>query len=123
MLTAIFVMQFLLIVVLVVGFIALYQRQIQKRVTVKHVPIVYFEKKLFKEKVVAGYSTQIYYDGIPVSEPSEKIVYRSNKVDRDAIEKAITDAMPILTKSVMAALGVSPIEIRNIQEVIKKALD
>ncbi len=122
MLTAIFVMQFLLIVLLVVGFIALYQRLIQKRVTVKQEPIVYFEKKLFKEKVVAGYSTQIYYDGIPVGKPSEKIVYQSNKVDRDAIEKAIKDAMPILTESVMAALSVSPIELRNIREVIKKAL-
>lgn len=72
---------------------------------------------------MAGYSTQIYYDGIPVGEPSEKIVYQSNKVDRDAIEKAIKDAMPILSKSVMAALSVSPIDLRKIQEVIEKAID
>ncbi len=123
MLTAIFVMQLLLFVLLVVGFIALYQRLTPKRVTVKHEPIVYYDKKLFREKVVAGYSTQIYYDGIPVGEPSEKIVYQSNKVDRDAIEKAIKDAMPILSKSVMAALSVSPIDLRKIQEVIEKAID
>lgn len=122
MLIAIFVMQFVLIVLLVVGFIALYKRFIQKKVTVKYEPIVYFERKLFREKVVAGYNTQIYYDGIPIGEPSEKIVYQSNKVDRDAIEKAIKDATPILTKSVMAALNASPIELKKIQEVIKKAL-
>ena len=68
---------------------------------------------------MAGYSTQIYYDGIPVGEPSEKIVYRSNKVDRDAIEKAIKDAVPILTKSVMAALSVFSY---RPQEVYKKQL-
>ena len=123
MLTAMFVMQLLLIIILIVGFIALYQRLIPKRVTVKHEPIVYYDKKLFREKVVAGYSTQIYYDGIPVGEPSEKIVYQSNKVDRDAIEKAIKDATPILTQSVMAALSVPPIELSKIQEVIKNALD
>ena len=123
MLTAIFVMQVLLIVILVVGIIALYQRLIQRKVTVKHEPIVYYDKKLFKEKVVAGYSTQIYYDGIPLGEPSEKIVYQSNKVDRDAIEEAIKDAVPILTNAVMAALSVSPIDLRSIQEAIKKAID
>ena len=122
-LTTVFVMQLVIIVLLVVGFIVLYRRLSQKRVTVKHEPIVYYEKKLFREKVVAGYSTQIYYDGIPVGEPSERIVYQSNKVDREAIEKAIQDAIPILTNSMIAALSVSPIDLRKIQEAIKKALD
>lgn len=116
-------MQLLLIVFLIVGFIALYQKLVPNRVTVKHEPIVYYDKKLFREKGVAGYSTQIYYDGIPVGESSEKIVYQSNKVDRDAIEKAIKEAMPILTNSVMAALSVSPIDLSKIQEVITNALD
>lgn len=75
MLTTIFVMQLLLIIFLVVGFIALYRRLIQNRVTVKYDPIVYYHKKLFREKVVAGYSLQIYYDGIPFGEPSERITY------------------------------------------------
>ena len=66
---------------------------------------------------------QIYYDGLPVGESSERIVYKANKVDRDAIEKAIKDAQPILTGSVMAALRISPIKLSEIQKIIKKALD
>ena len=97
MLTAIFVMQLLLIVLLVVGFIALYRRLNQKRGTVKYEPIVYYQKKLFREKVVAGYRIQIYYDSIPFGEPSESITYRSNEVDREAIETAITSAIPLIT--------------------------
>jgi len=123
MLTANFVMQLLLIVLLLVGFIALYRRLNEKKVTVKYEPIVYCHKKLFTEKVVAGYRVQIYYDGIPFGEPSERITYQSNEVDRDAIETAITSAIPIVTKSVMAALSVSPIELSDIQEAIKKAVD
>ena len=123
MLTTVFVMQLALIVLLVAGFVALYRTLTQKRVTVKYEPIVYYQKKLFREKVVAGYRIQIYYDGIPFGEPSERIVYQSNAVDREAIETAITSAMPIVTKSVAAAIGVPPIKIREIQEVIKKTLD
>ena len=123
MLTAIFVMQLLLIVLLVVGVIVLYRRLSQKRVTVKYEPIVYYQKKLFREKVGAGYRIQIYYDGIPFGEPSERITYRSNEVDREAIETAITSAIPILTTGVMAALGVSPIKLGDIQEAINKVLD
>ena len=123
MLTTVFVMQLLLIVLLVVGFIACYRKLTGKTVIVKYDPIVYYEEKLFKQKVVAGYSMQIYYDGLPVGEPSEKIVYEANKVDRDAIEKAIKDALPILTSSVGAALGVSPIKLSDIQKAINKVLD
>lgn len=126
MLTTLFIIQIIgliLIVLLIAGFIVLYRRLNQKRVTVKYEPIVYYQKKLFREKVVAGYRIQIYYDGIPFGEPSERIVYQSNAVDREAIETAITSAMPIVTKSVAAAIGVPPIKIREIQEVIKKTLD
>lgn len=123
MLTTVFVMQLFLIVLLVVGFIACYRKLTKREVIVKYDPLVYYEEKLFKQKVVAGYSMQIYYDGLPVGEPSEKIVYEANKVDRDAIEKAIKDALPILTGGVMAALGVSPIKLSDIQEAINKVLD
>ena len=47
-------------------------------------------------------------EGLPVGEPSEKIV---------------KDALPILTGGVMAALGVSPIKLSDIQEAINKVLD
>ena len=120
MLTAIFVMQLFLIVLLVVGVIVLYRRLSQKRVTVKYEPIVYYEKKLFREKVMAGYRIQIYYDGIPFGESSERITYRSNEVDREAIETAITSAIPIITKSMMAAIGVPPIKLSDIQEAINR---
>ena len=123
MLTVNFVMQLLLIVLLLVGFITLYRRLSEKKVTVKYEPIVHYQKKLFREKVVAGYIIQIFYDGIPFGEPSERIVYQSNEVDREAIETAITNAIPIVTESVRTALSVSSIELRDIQEVIKKALD
>ena len=120
MLTTVFVMQLFLIVLLVVGFIACYLKLTKKRVIVKYDPLVYYEKKLFRQKVVAGYSMQVYYDGLPVGEPSERIVYEANKVDRDAIEKAIKDVLPILTKSMVVALGVSPIELGDIQDAINK---
>lgn len=123
MLTTVFVMQLLLIVLLVVGFIVCYRKLTGKTVIVKYDPVVYYEEKLFKQKVVAGYSMQIYYDGLPVGEPSERIVYEANKVDRDAIEKAIKGALPILTSSVGAALGVSPIKLGDIQKAINKVLD
>ena len=122
-LTTVFVMQLVIIVLLVVGFIACYRKLTEKRVIVKYDPLVYNEKKLFRQKVVAGYSMQIYYDGLPVGESSERIVYEANKVDRDAIEKAIKDAQPILTGSLMAALRISPIKLSEIQKIIKKALD
>ena len=123
MLTTVFVMQLVIIVLLVVGFIACYRKLTEKRVIVKYDPLVYNEKKLFRQKVVAGYSMQIYYDGLPVGESSERIVYEANKVDRDAIEKALKGAQPILTKSVMAVLGISPIKLSDIQEAINKVLD
>lgn len=123
MLTTVFVMQLFLIILLVGGFIACYRKLTGKTVIVKYDPVVYYEEKLFKQKVVAGYSMQIYYDGLPVGEPSEKIVYEANKVDKGAIEKAIKDALPILTSSVGAALGVSPIKLSDIQKAINKVLD
>ena len=123
MLTTVFVIQLLLIVLLVVGFIVVCRKLTKKRVTTGYEPFVYKDKKLFREKVVAGYCIHYYYDGIPFGEPSERIVYQSNEVDREAIETAITNALSIATKSMVAAIGVPPIKLSDIQEAINKVLD
>ena len=123
MLTTIFVMLLVLIVLLVVGFILLYRKLAERRMTVNYEPVVYYEKKLFREKIVAGHRTYIFYDGIPVGEPSERITYQSNEVDREAIEAALMASMSIVTKGMMVALGIPPIELSEVQEAIKKALD
>ena len=123
MLIAIFVMLLVLIVLWVMSFILIYRKVTEKRVTVRYEPVIYYDKKLFREKMVAGYITQIHYDGIPFGEPSERIVYRSNEVDREAIETAIMSSLPTLTKGMIAALGIPPIEISQIQEAINKAIN
>ena len=123
MLITIFVMLLLLFVLSLVSFIVLYRKITVRRVTVRYDPVVYYDKKLFKEKVVAGYTTQIYYDGIPCGEPSERIVYRANEVDREAIAAAILGAIPILTQGVTAALGIPPIDLGDIQEAINRSLN
>lgn len=123
MLTTIFVLLLVLIVLWVVSFIILYRKLTERRVTVRYDPVVYYDKKLFKEKVVAGYTTHIYYDGIPCGEPSERIVYRSNEVDREAIAAAIMSSLPILTQGMTAALGIPPIDLGEIHEAINRSLN
>ena len=123
MLTTVFVIQLLLIVLLIVGFIVVCRKLTEKRVTIGYEPFVYKDKKLFREKVVAGYRIHYYYDGIPFGEPSERIVYQSNELDREAIETAITKALSIATKSMVAAIGVPPIKLSDIQDAINKVLD
>ena len=123
MLTTIFVLLLVLIVLWVVGFIVLYRKITERRVTVKYQPVIYYEKKLFREKIVAGYTTQIYYDGIPCGEPSERIVYQSNRVDREAIAAAIMGSLSFLTKALMVALGIPPIELDQIHKAINSALN
>lgn len=124
-LTTVFVMQLLLIVLLIVSVIVIcreltkiHQKLTERRVTTGYEPFVYKDKKLFREKVVAGYRIHYYYDGIPFGEPSERIVYQSNEVDKEAIETAITNALSIVTKSMVAAIGVPPIKLSDIQEAI-----
>jgi len=114
-------MQLVIIVLLIVGFIALYRKFMQRRVTVKYEPIVYYAKKLFRKKVVAGYRIQLHYDGIPVGESSEKIVYVAKEVDEEAIEKALTGALSFVKESIKAVPGVSLMELgKGISEVIKE---
>ena len=50
MLTTVFVMQLVIIVLLVVGFIACYRKLTEKRVIVKCDPLVYNEKKTIQAK-------------------------------------------------------------------------
>ena len=123
MLTTVFVMQLLLIVLLIVGIIVIRRKFTEKKVTTGYESFVYKDKKLFREKVVAGYRIHYYYDGVPFGEPSERIVYQSNEVDKEAIETAITNALSIVTKSMVAAIGVPPIKLSDIQEAINKVLD
>ena len=123
MLTTVFVMQLLLIVLLIVGIIVIRRKFTEKKVTTGYEPFVYKDKKLFREKVVAGYRIHYYYDGVPFGEPSERIVYQSNEVDKEAIETAITNTLSIVTKSMVAAIGVPPIKLSDIQEAINKVLD
>ncbi|MDE0638458.1 MAG: hypothetical protein OXI43_21660 [Candidatus Poribacteria bacterium] len=123
MLIVVFVMQIGLIVFLIIGFVVVYRKLTERRVTAVYEPFVYYDTKLFREKVVAGYRIRYYYDGIPFGEPSEIIVHQSNEVDREAIKNDITSALSILSKGVMAALGVPRIELSDIQNVINEVLN
>ena len=123
MLTTIFVMLLVLIVLWGVSFIFLYRKLTERRVTVRYEPVIYYDKKLFREKIVAGYRTYIYYDGIPFGEPSERVVYRSNEVDREAIAAAIMSSLPILTQGIAVALGIPPIDLSEIQKAIDRSLN
>ena len=122
MLTTVFVMQLLIIVLFIVGIIVIRRKLTEKRVTAKYEPFVYKDEKLFREKVVAGYRTHYYYDGIPFGESSERIVYQSNKVDKEAIEKAITNTLSTATECIVTATGIPPM-ISDIQKAINKVLD
>ena len=44
----------------------------EKRVTVSYEPTIHYQNKLFSNKVVAGYRAQIFYDELPIGEPTEK---------------------------------------------------
>lgn len=123
MLIAVFVMQIVLIALLIIGFVVVYRKLTERRVTAIYEPFVYNDKKLFRVKVVAGYRIRYFYDGIPFGEPSEIIVHQSNVVDREAIKNDITKALSILSKGMMAALGVPPIELSDIQDVINDVLN
>ena len=51
--------------------------------------VIYYEYKLFSDKVVAGHRAQIFYDGIPIDDPTKKIVYQAKTVDREAVRAAL----------------------------------
>lgn len=89
MLTTVFVMQLLIIVLFIVDVIVIRRKLTEKRVTAKYEPFVYKDEKLFREKVVAGYRTHYYYDGIPFGESSERIVYQSIKLIKRLLKKPL----------------------------------
>ena len=90
----------------------------EKRVSVSYESIIRHEDRLFRNKVVAGYRMQLHYDGLPIGEPTEKIVYSANKVDKEAVQKALTAALQTL-QIALKAPG-TPFRVLNtVEDVIK----
>ena len=89
----------------------------ERRVEIECEPVIYYQDKFFSDKVVAGYRTQIFYDGIPVGEPTERIVYQANIVDREAVCAALELALQGLQTGLMKGF-----ELGDIQAVINKIL-
>ena len=80
-------------------------------------PVIYYEDKLFSDKVVAGDRAQIFYDGIPIGEPTEKIVYQAKTVDREAVRAALELARQGLQEDLMKGF-----KLGDIQAVIDRIL-
>ena len=89
MLTVILVLQIVIILLIVVLAIIVHRKLNERRVTIECEPVIYYEDKLFSDKVVAGYRAQLFYDGIPIGEPTEKIVYQAKAVDRKVVRAAL----------------------------------
>ena len=90
----------------------------EKRVSVLYKHVIHHEDGLFRNKVVASYQVQFLYDELPIGEPTEKIVYSANKVDKEAVQNALTGALQVL----QTAIGTSgtPLTVLNkIEDVIK----
>ena len=92
----------------------------EKRVSVLYKHVIHHEDGLFRNKVVASYQVQFLYDGLPIGEPTEKIVYSANKVDKEAVQKALTAALQTLQIAIEAS-G-TPLTVLNRVEDIIKAL-
>ena len=117
MLTVILVLQIVIILLIVVLAIIRHRKLNEKRVMVSYEPIIYYQGKLFSDKVVAGYRVQIFYDGIPIGEPTEKIVYQAKTVDTEAVSAALELALQGLQKGLMVGF-----ELGDIQAVIDRIL-
>ena len=90
----------------------------EKRVSVSYEPIIHHEDSFFRNKVVASYRVQLHYDGLPIGEPTEKIVYSGNKVDKEAVREALTAGLQTL-QIALAASG-TPFRVLNtVEDVIK----
>ena len=117
MLDVILVLQ-IVTILLIVGLAIIWHRKFdERRVKVECEPIIYYEDKLFSDKVVAGYRSQIFYDGIPIGEPTEKIVYQAKTVDREAVHAALQAALQGLQKGLKIKF-----ELGDIQAVIDRIL-
>lgn len=117
MLTVILVLQIVIIILIVVLAIIGHRKLNERRVKIECEPIIYYEDKLFSDKVVAGYRAQIFYDGIPIAEPTEKIVYQAKTVDREAVRAALELARQGLQEGLMKGF-----KLGDIQAVINRIL-
>ena len=117
MLTVILVLQIVIILLIVVLAIIGHRKLNERRVEVECEPVIYYEDKLFSNKVVAGYQAQIFYDGVPIGEPTEKIVYQAKTVDREAVRAALELAQQGLQKGLMKGF-----KLGDIQAVINRIL-
>ena len=117
MLTVILVLQIVIILLIVVFAIIGHRKLNERRVEVVCEPIIYYEDKLFSDKVVAGYRAQIFYDGVPIGEPTEKIVYQAKTVDREAVRVALESALQGLQTGLMKGF-----KLGDIQSVIDRFL-
>ena len=90
----------------------------EKRVSVSYEHVIHYKDGLFKHKVVAAYRMQLLYDGLPIGEPTERIVYRSSKVDKEAVQAAFTGALQALETGI-AASGMPLTVLNKIEDVTK----
>ena len=90
----------------------------EKRVSVLYEHIIRHEDGLFKSKLEGGYQVQFLYDGLPIGEPTEKVVYTASKVDEEAVQKALTAALQTLQVAIEAS-GIPLRVLNKVDDVIK----
>ena len=94
------------------------QKLTEKRVSVSYEHITYRKNRLFKSEIVAGYRVQFLYDGLPIGEPTEKIVYYADKVDEEAVREALAAALQTLQVTIEKS-GISLTVLNKVTDVIK----
>ena len=68
--------------------------------------------------MVASYRVQLHYDGVPIGDPTEKIVYFAKRVDTEAVQKALTTALQTLQEAIK--VSGTPLRVLNtVDDVIK----
>ena len=118
MLTAVLILQVLLLFFILVLSIIGWRKLSEKRVSVSYKHVIYHEEGFFRNKVVASYQVQFLYDGLPIGEPTEKIVYSANRVDKEAVQKALTAALQTLQIAIKAS-GTPLTVLNKVEDVIK----
>ena len=94
------------------------QQSTEKRLSVSYEPIIHYEDNFFNKKVEASYQMQLLYDGLPIGEPTKRIVYSGNKVDKEAVREALTAGLQTL-QIALEASG-TPFRVLNtVEDVIK----
>lgn len=90
----------------------------ENRVSVSYEHVIHHEDGLFRNKVVASYRVQFLYDGLPIGEPTEKIVYHANKVDKEVVQETLTAALQTLQIAIEAS-GIPLRVLNKVDDVIK----